>query len=128
MTPHDSISRTQSRRNHGPLEEGTAFMEMAGLAGGGTTLAPSRRETALVPKVERFRVIVIGAGQAGLSVGYHLAQRNIPFVILDANDRVGDPWRKRWDSLRLFTPARYDSLDGMRFPAPALSFPAQAEV
>ena len=68
---------------------------------------------------ERFETIVIGGGQAGLSVGYHLAQRDMPFVILDANERIGDPWRNRWDSLRLFTSARYDGLDGMPFPAPA---------
>ncbi len=67
---------------------------------------------------ERFETIVIGGGQAGLSVGYHLTRRDMPFVILDANERVGDPWRNRWDSLRLFTPARYDGLDGMPFPAP----------
>jgi putative flavoprotein involved in K+ transport len=127
MTPHASNSTTLSRLHRGPIEEGAAFMEMAGLAGGGTALAPGRRETALVPKTERFRVIVIGAGQAGLSVGYHLAGRGLPFVILDANERIGDSWRKRWDSLRLFTPARYNSLDGMRFPAPPLSFPTKDE-
>ena len=55
---------------------------------------------------ERIQTVVIGAGQAGLSVGYHLARRGLSFVILDANARVGDNWRKRWDSLRLFTPAR----------------------
>ena len=60
----------------------------------------------------------IGGGQAGLSVGYHLAQRGRPFLILDANQRIGDSWRQRWDSLRLFTPARWDGLDGMPFPAP----------
>jgi putative flavoprotein involved in K+ transport len=51
-------------------------------------------------------------GQAGLSVGYHLARRDRPFVILDEYERVGDAWRKRWDSLRLFTPARYDGNSG----------------
>ena len=77
---------------------------------------------------ERFPVVVIGAGQAGLSVGYHLARQGIPFVILDANERVGDSWRNRWDSLRLFTPARYDGLDGMPFPAPRNSFPTRGEM
>jgi putative flavoprotein involved in K+ transport len=61
--------------------------------------------------------IVIGGGQSGLSVGYHLAKRKIPFAILDANQRVGDAWRNRWDSLRMFTPARYGGLPGMAFPA-----------
>lgn len=61
--------------------------------------------------------IVVGGGQAGLSVGYHLAKRDLPFEILDAGHEVGQVWRGRWDSLRLFTPARIDSLDGMPFPA-----------
>jgi putative flavoprotein involved in K+ transport len=76
-------------------------------------------------RTERIDTIVIGAGQAGLSVGYHLARRGVPFVILDAGDRIGDQWRKRWDSLRLFTPARFSSLDGLPFPADADSFPTK---
>ena len=66
---------------------------------------------------QRIQTIVIGAGQAGLSVGYHLARHGLPFLILDGNERVGDSWRQRWDSLRLFTPAQYNGLDGMPFPA-----------
>lgn len=65
---------------------------------------------------ERFETVVIGAGQAGLSAGYHLAKLGRPFVILDAGERVGGSWRTRWDSMRLFTPAPYDGLPGMRFP------------
>jgi putative flavoprotein involved in K+ transport len=76
-------------------------------------------------RTERIDTIVIGAGQAGLSVGYHLARRGVPFVILDAGERIGDQWRKRWDSLRLFTPARFSSLDGLPFPADADSFPTK---
>ena len=72
--------------------------------------------------------IVIGAGQAGLSVGYHLSRLGLPFVILDAGKRIGDPWRHRWDSLRLFTPAAYDGLHGMRFPAPPHYFPTKDEM
>ena len=68
-------------------------------------------------EVERIQTVVIGGGQAGLSVGYQLARRGLPFLILDANERVGDSWRRRWDSLRLFTPARYDGLAGFPFPA-----------
>ncbi len=71
---------------------------------------------------------MIGAGQAGLSVGYHLAQRGLRFVILDAGERVGEAWRKRWDSLRLFTPARYDGLDGMPFPGDPDYFPTKDEM
>ena len=77
---------------------------------------------------ERVNTVVIGGGQAGLAVGYHLARRGIPFVILEANERVGDSWRKRWDSLRLFTPARYDALPGLRFPAPPTYFPTKDEM
>src|SRR5918911_552046 len=77
---------------------------------------------------ERIQTIVIGGGQAGLSVGYHLARRGLPFLILDASERIGDSWRKRWDSLRLFSPARYDGLDGMPFPAPPFSFPTKDEM
>lgn len=77
---------------------------------------------------DRYNTIVIGGGQAGLSVGYHLARRGIDFVILDASERVGDSWRRRWDSLRLFTPARYDGLPGMPFPAPAQYFPTKDEM
>jgi putative flavoprotein involved in K+ transport len=77
---------------------------------------------------ERVQTVVIGAGQAGLSVGYHLAQQGLPFVILEANQRVGDTWRRRWDSLRLFTPARFDSISGMPFPAPPHTFPTKDEM
>jgi putative flavoprotein involved in K+ transport len=78
--------------------------------------------------LERFETVIVGGGQAGLAVGYHLARRGRPFVILDANQCIGDAWRARWDSLRLFTPARYDGLPGMPFPAPAWSFPTKDEV
>jgi len=77
---------------------------------------------------ERFDVIVIGGGQAGLSVGHHLARAGLRFVILDAHPRIGDSWRTRWDSLRLFTPAKFDGLDGMPFPAPPNSFPTKEEM
>jgi putative flavoprotein involved in K+ transport len=77
---------------------------------------------------ERFETVIIGGGQAGLAVGYHLTKRDRPFVILEANDRIGDSWRKRWDSLRLFTPARFSGLPGWRFPAAAWSFPTKDEV
>jgi len=79
-------------------------------------------------QVERIQSIVIGAGQAGLSVGYHLARRGLPFLILEANQRVGDTWRRRWDSLRLFTPARFDGIDGLPFPAPPHTFPTKDEM
>jgi putative flavoprotein involved in K+ transport len=77
---------------------------------------------------ERFDTIVIGGAQAGLAAGYHLARRGVDFVILDASERVGDSWRNRWDSLRLFTPARYDGLPGMPFPASPHYFPTKDEM
>jgi putative flavoprotein involved in K+ transport len=76
----------------------------------------------------RLDTVVIGGGQAGLTVGYHLARRGRPFVILDASERVGDAWRKRWDSLRLFTPARFSSLPGLPIAAPAWSFLTKDEM
>ena len=75
-----------------------------------------------------YDTIVIGGGQAGLSVGYHLAKRKLRFVILDENGRVGDAWRKRWDSLRLFTPTRLNGLPEMPFDAPKWSFPTKDEM
>jgi putative flavoprotein involved in K+ transport len=66
---------------------------------------------------ETLGTVIIGGSQSGLSMGYHLKKRDLPFVILDANERVGDSWRKRWDSMRLFTPRNYDGLAGMPFPA-----------
>ena len=81
-----------------------------------------------VSDAERIETVVVGGGQAGLSVGYHLARRGLSFVILDAHERIGDSWRMRWDSLRLFTPARFNGLDGMPFPGPAHSFSTKDEV
>ena len=77
---------------------------------------------------QRVETLVIGGGQAGLTVGYYLAQHGIPFLILDAHLRIGDAWRLRWDSLRLFTPARYDGLPGMRFPARSDAFPTKDQM
>ena len=77
---------------------------------------------------ERFETVIVGGGQAGLATGYHLARRGRPFVILDAGRRVGDPWRARWDSLRLYTPARYSGLPGWGFPAAAWHYPGRDEL
>lgn len=78
----------------------------------------------LTQDLEHFETVIVGGGQAGLAVGYHLTKRGHSCVILDANDRIGDAWRKRWPSLRLYSPARADGLPGMRFPAPSHSFPS----
>ncbi len=77
---------------------------------------------------ERFETVIIGAGQAGLAVGYHLAKQGRSFLIVDAHGRLGDSWRTRWDSLRVFTPARYDGLPGLSFPGPGWSYPTKDEV
>ncbi len=77
---------------------------------------------------EHFDTAIIGGGQAGLATAYHVKQRGRTPVVLDENERVGDSWRTRWDSLRLFTPAQYDGLPGWRFPAPRWSFPTKDEM
>jgi putative flavoprotein involved in K+ transport len=118
-------TQTRDPRSYGGqlLEEGTAFAELAALG--------PRSEGGIRSSVrldEQDGVIVIGGGQAGLSVGYHLQRLGVPFVILDARARIGDAWRERWDSLQLFTPRRYDGLDGMPFPGVANDFPSKDEM
>lgn len=82
----------------------------------------------MTDQTRTYDTIVIGGGQAGLATGYHLKRQNCDFVILDASKRIGDAWRTRWDSLRLFSFARYDGLPGMRFPALATSLPTKDEM
>ncbi len=79
-------------------------------------------------KTERFDTVIVGGGQAGLATGYHLTQLGRSFVILEGSDRIGDSWRKRWDSLRVFTPAKYCALPGMRVPGPNYTFPTKDEM
>jgi putative flavoprotein involved in K+ transport len=73
-------------------------------------------------------VVVIGGSQAGLAVGYHLAQRGLRFMILDAGSETGHVWRSRWDSLTLFTPAQYSGLPGMAFPMPKDTYASKDDV
>ena len=77
---------------------------------------------------ERIETLIIGGGQEGLAAAYHLKQRGRGSLIVDANPRTGDAWRNRWDSLRLFTPARFDGLPGMPFPASGWYFPTKDEM
>lgn len=77
--------------------------------------------------VKRFPVIVVGGGQAGLATSYELSRLGVQHLVLDAGARVGDSWRSRWDSLRLFTPAHYDGLPGMPFSAES-PFPTKDEM
>ncbi len=74
-------------------------------------------------RTERHEVVVIGAGQAGLAAGYHLATRGIDLAILEGRQRIGDVWRERYDSLKLYSPAKYDALPGLPFPLPPHAFP-----
>ena len=78
--------------------------------------------------MERTETLIIGGGQTGLSVGYHLKRRGRSFLIVDGNDRIGDSWRQRWDSLKLYSPAFRDGLPGMPFPARKTSYPTKDEM
>jgi len=77
---------------------------------------------------EEYEVVVVGAGQAGLAVGYELLRRDVSFVILEAAQEIGESWRRRWDSLLLFTPARYSALPGVVFPGDPDHYPTKDEV
>jgi putative flavoprotein involved in K+ transport len=77
---------------------------------------------------ERVETVIIGGGQAGLSTGYHLARRGQRFIILEASTRVGDVWRHRFDSLRLYSPAWVDGLPGFPFPAARWSYPTRDQM
>jgi putative flavoprotein involved in K+ transport len=72
-------------------------------------------------------VLVIGGGQLAC-MGYHLAQRGLSFPIVDAGAEIGQTWRSRWDSLRLFTSGRYDNLPGLPFPAAPDTYPGKDDV
>ena len=76
----------------------------------------------------RREVVVIGGGQAGLAIGYLLAQQGRRFTILEAAGEPAAAWRTRWDSLKLFTPVRYDSLPGLTFPGEPDSYPGRDDV
>ena len=76
----------------------------------------------------QLHTVVVGGGQAGLAAGYYLSRANVSFLILDANQRVGDSWRRRWDSLELFTVGRYSELPDMRFPGNPERFAGKDDV
>lgn len=81
-----------------------------------------------IPEPTHFPVVVIGGGQAGLAAAYELGRAGNPSVVLDAETSTGDQWRRRWPSLRLFTPARHDALPGAAFPAARGVFPGKDDV
>jgi putative flavoprotein involved in K+ transport len=93
-----------------------------------TELQAKNGSVANEPSSRRFEVVVIGAGQAGLAIGYFLARQSRHFVILDRAPTIGAAWRARWDSLTLFTPRRYDGLPGLEFPGDADAYPTRDEV
>ena len=78
--------------------------------------------------MEHVETVIVGAGQAGLATAYHLKRRGRDCLVLDAHQRVGDNWRRLWDSLRLYSPARYDALPGLPFPAKPWSCPGKDDV
>ena len=78
--------------------------------------------------MENVDTVIVGAGQAGLATAHHLRKRGRECVVLDHNQRIGDNWRQQWDSLRLYSPAKFDALPGMKFPAAPWSFPTKDEV
>jgi putative flavoprotein involved in K+ transport len=78
--------------------------------------------------IEKLQVVVVGGGQAGLATAHELARRGLSFAVLEADERIGDQWRRRWDSLHLFTPARFDALPDSTFPALPDSFPSKDEM
>lgn len=77
---------------------------------------------------QHIETLIIGGGQAGLTTGYHLRKLGRPFLIVDAQARIGDQWRNQWDTLRLYSPAKFDGLPGLPFPSDAWSFPSKDEV
>jgi putative flavoprotein involved in K+ transport len=89
---------------------------------------PTTNTNAAEGSRERFDVVVIGAGQAGLAIGHFLGRAGRRFLIVDRSDSIAAAWRSRWDSLVLFTPRRYDSLPGLAFPGDLDGYPTRDEV
>lgn len=103
------------------IETGNALRTQAGVF-------EKPNSTTATASAKRYPVVVIGAGQAGLSVSYHLQRLGISHIVLDGASRIGEVWRKRWDSLRLFTAAKFDGLDGYPFPADPDAFPTKDQM
>jgi putative flavoprotein involved in K+ transport len=108
MTPNDTLTETPTEA----LTETSTGRAVPGTGSG----------------AERAETVVLGAGQTGLATAYHLGRAGRPCMVLDEHRRVGDQWRTRYDSLRLNTPAQYDGLPGMPFPAARHTFPTGREM
>src|SRR5215212_6730121 len=80
------------------------------------------------PAKSTLDVLVIGAGQAGLALGYHLRQSGLRFLLVERHDRVGESWRRRFDSLRLFTPRAYSALPGLPVPGDPEGYATKDEI
>jgi putative flavoprotein involved in K+ transport len=91
-------------------------------------LTASDQYTTDTTATKRHDVVVVGGGQAGLAIGYFLTQQGRDFTILEAADEPAAAWRDRWDSLKLFTPVRYNSLPGLDFPGDPDSYPGRDDV
>src|SRR5437868_3245653 len=87
----------------------------------------SRRRSAM-ESVEHANVLIVGAGQSGLALGYHLKRRGLKALLVERNNRIGDSWCTRWDSLKLYSPASRDGLPGLPFPAGRSSYPTKDEM
>jgi putative flavoprotein involved in K+ transport len=85
-------------------------------------------EEAEMAATEHTDVLIVGAGQSGLALGYHLQRRGRQVLLVDRNERIGDSWRARWDSLKLYSPASRDGLPGMPFPAGRTAYPTKNEM
>src|SRR5260370_18586118 len=78
---------------------------------------------------ERLQAVIIGGGQAGLATAHELKRRHVEdMAVLERDERLGDQWRRRWDSLRVFTPARHDAPPGSTFPGAPQSFPSKGQM
>ncbi|WP_438350607.1 flavin-containing monooxygenase [Paenibacillus sp. FA6] len=78
--------------------------------------------------MEYYDVVIVGAGQAGIAMGYHLKQQGLSFILLDSNVKIGDSWRHRYDSLKLFTSRRYSSLPELQMNGSLDGFPTKDEM
>jgi putative flavoprotein involved in K+ transport len=86
------------------------------------------KEAYAMESIEHTDVLIIGAGQAGLALGYHLQRQGRQTLLVDRNERIGDSWRSRWDSLKLYSPASRDGLPGLPFPAGRNAYPTKNEM